>query len=121
MGHVRKLPCDGVRLNNISLIILIPSLVNDNQVTVHVLIHESVQVHEHAIFIGGHIPAMLVKEVKDNLAVLIDSVIVRPITCHQFQPFAIIENVTGQLLAILIACRVEVDEEVDDACEEVFG
>ena len=115
MRHIGKLASNSVWFDNIPFIILIPGFVNHNKVTVHIAVHEVIQVHKHPILIGSDVPAVLVEEVQYHFPVLIDSIIVRPITGNQFQPLAIIENIACQLLAILPTCRMEVDEKVDDA------
>ena len=114
MRHIRELTRNGVWLNDISIIILIPRLVDNYKIAVHVTVGKAVQVHKHAILIRRDVPAVIIKEFQNNFPIIVHSIVIHPIAGNQLQTLAIIEDVAGQLLAVLPPSRMEIDEEIDE-------
>ena len=121
MRHIRELTRNGVRLYDVPFIILIPRLVDNYKIAVHVTVGKAVQVHKHAILIRRDVPAVLIEEVQNNFPIIVHSIVIHPIAGNQLQALTIIEDVTGQLLAVLPTSRMEIDEEIDDTSQEVLG
>ena len=112
MGHVAVLARNGVGLHLVTVLVLVPTAVDDDFLLVAVKVAKAVEVDEHAVGIGGDIVALSVGEVKDYVAALVQSPIVAPLPCDEFQYPTVVLDIACEFTAILIACRVEVDEEV---------
>lgn len=112
MGHVRVFSSDGVGLHLIAVLILVPATSNNDFFLVAVEVAKAVEVDEHTICIGGDIIALSVGEVKNHVAVFVQSLVVAPLPCDEFQFPTVVLDIACEFTAILIACRVEVDEEV---------
>ena len=121
MGHIGVLARDSIGLHLVAFFVLIPAAGDGDFLLVAVEIAETVEVDEHAVGIGGDIVALPVGEVKDYIAPFVQGLVVAPLSCDEFQFSAVVLNIAGQLPAVLIACRMEVDEEIDDGGKEVLG
>lgn len=121
MGHIAVLAGDGVGLHLIAVLVLVPTAGDDDFLLVAVEVAEAVEVDEHTVGIGGDIVALAVGEVKDYVAPFVQSLVVAPLSCDEFQFSAVILDIAGELPAVLVARRMEVDEEVDDGGKEVLG
>ena len=121
MGHVGELARDGVGLHLVAALVLVPAALYEDFLLVTVEIAEAIEVNEHTVGISGDIVALPVGEVKDYVAALVQSLVVAPLSCDKFQFPAVVLYIAGKLPAVLIACRVEVYEEVDDGGKEVLG
>ncbi len=120
MGHIRKLTCYSVRLNLVSVLVLIPAAVNQYQLTHAVDIGEAVKVNEHLVLVGGYVASVLVHEVKHDLAVLVQSVEIVPVAYHKLQFLALMRYIAFQFFPFQKTCRVEINEEIDDRREEIL-
>ena len=112
MGHVGELTSNGVGLHLIAVLVLIPTACDNDFLLVAVKVTEAIEVYEHAVGIGGNIVALPVGEVKNHVTALVQSLIVAPLPCDEFQFPTVVLDIACYFTAILIACRVEVDEEV---------
>ena len=112
MGHVAVLAGDGVGLHLVGALVLVPTAGDDDFLLVTVKVAKAVEVDEHAVGIGGDVVTLAVCEVKDYVAALVQSPIVAPLPCDEFQYPTVVLDIACEFTAILIACRVEVDEEV---------
>ena len=84
-------------------------------------ITETVEVNKHAVGIGGDVVALPIGEVKNHVALFVQGLVVTPLPCNEFQFPAVVLDIAGELLAVLIARGMEVDKEVNDGCKEVLG
>ena len=121
MGHVGVLARDGVGLHFVAVLVLIPATIDAYLLLIAVEIGEAVQVDKHVVTVGGDIVAVAVDEVQYHVATLIQSLIVSPTAYDKTELPVIPQHIAVQLLAVLIAGGVEVDEEVDDGSEEVLS
>ena len=123
MGHVGVFTCDGVGLHLVAVLVLVPTALDTYLLLVTVEIRKAVQVNEHAVAIGGDVVALAVGEVKNNVAPLVQSLIVAPTSYDKTElpVIAVVLDIACEFLAVLIAGRVEVDKEVDDGSKEVLG
>ena len=121
MGHIRVLARNGVGLHLVAVLILVPTAGDDDFLLVAIKVAKAVEVDEHAVGIGGDVVALPVGEVKDYVAPFVQSLIVAPLSCDKFQFSTVVFDIAGELLTVFVACRVEVDEEVDDGSKEVLG
>ena len=121
MGHIAVLARNGVGLHLVAVLILVPTAGDEDFLLVAVEVAEAVEVDEHAVGIGGDVVALPVGEVKDHVAPFVQGLIVAPLPCDEFQFSAVILDIAGELPAVLIACRVEVDKEVNDGGKEVLS
>ena len=120
MRHVRIFTRDGIRLHHVALLILVPAAVDGYELARPVLVTEALQFHKHPVLVRGHVVAFLVHEVQHHVSFLIYGVEVVPVPDDDFQLLSIIQDKAPELLAVLEAYGVEVDEEVDDGREEVL-
>ena len=121
MGHVGVLARDGVGLHLVAVLVLVPTASDEDFLLIAVEIAEAIEVDEHPVGIGGDVVALPVGEVKNYVAPFVQSLVVAPLPCDEFQFSAVILDITGELPAVLVACRMEVDKEVDDGGKEVLG
>ena len=121
MGHVGVFTCDGVGLHLVAVLVLVPTALDTYLLLVTVEIRKAVQVNEHIVAVSRDIIAVTVDEVKHNIALLIQCLIVSPVMDDETEFSLIPQHIAGQLLAVLITRRVEIDEEVDDGGKEVLG
>ena len=121
MGHVGVLAGDGVGLHLIAVLILVPASFDAYLLLITIEIGKAVQVDKHIVTVGRDIVAVAVDEIKDNVAPLIQSLIVSPTAYDKTELSVIPQYIAVQLFAVLIAGGVEVDEEVDNGGEEVLS
>ena len=111
MGHIGVLARDGVGLHFITVLVLVPAAIDAYLLLITIEIGEAVQVDKHIVTVGGDIVAVAVNEIKDNVAPLIQSLIVSP-TAYDKTEFPVIpKHIACEFLAVLIAGGVEVDKE----------
>ena len=121
MGHVAVLARNSVGFYLIAILVLVPAALYSDFLFVAVEISKTVQVNEHVVAVGGDIIAVAVDEVEDDIALLVQCLIVSPVMDDETELSLIPQHIAGQLFAILVPCRVEVDEEVDDGSKEVLS
>jgi len=121
MGHIGVLTRDSVGFHFVAVLVLVPAAIDAYLLFIAVEIGEAVQVDKHIVTVGGDIVAVAVNEIKDNVAPLIQSLIVSPTAYDKTELPVIPQYIACEFLAVLIAGGVEVDEEVDDGSEEVLS
>ena len=112
MGHIGVLARDGVGLHFVAVLVLVPAAIDVYLLLITIEIGETVQVDKHIVTVGGDIVAVAVDEVQYHIAPLIQSLIVSPTAYDKMELPVIPQYIAVQLLAVLIAGGVEVDEEV---------
>ena len=85
MRHIRIFSGDGVRLDLIAVLILIPATLNHNLLACVVFISEAVKVNEHPVFIGRDIDTVLIHEVEHYIPVLVKGIEIVPVTNDNLQ------------------------------------
>ena len=63
----------------------------------------------------------VIYEVKHDLALVIDGVVVEPVANNNLQFLSLVAYETSELPAVFETCRVQVYKEVYDCREEVLG
>ena len=121
MGHVGVLARDGVGLHFFAFLVLLPAAIDAYRLLITIEISEAVQVDKHIVTVGRDIVAVAVDEVQNNVASLIQSLIVSPTAYDKTELPVIPKHIACEFLAVLIAGGVEVDKEVDDGGKEVLS